>query len=145
MMVFLPWSPCGGQMARRTRPSDISGARSPGEEVPAVLVTGARRVKVLNVVGKDVDEAAGILEAKKFSVVERREESSKPEDTVVDQEPSGGEEADEGSTVLLVVSDGEPDDEPDPEPGPSPPDPPGPPSPPSPPRRPPGPKPGVRG
>ena len=41
-----------------------------------------------------------------FEVQTERVRSSQPFDQVVDQDPNPGEEADEGSTVTLEVSDG---------------------------------------
>jgi eukaryotic-like serine/threonine-protein kinase len=61
---------------------------------------------VPRVTGKQLVEARAIMEREGFEVETERVQSSQPFDQVVDQDPNGGEEADEGSTVTLEVSGG---------------------------------------
>jgi eukaryotic-like serine/threonine-protein kinase len=69
-----------------------------------VLATEQREVP--RVTGKQLVEARAIMERAGFEVQTERVQSSQPFDQVVDQDPNGGEEADEGSTVTLEVSGG---------------------------------------
>jgi beta-lactam-binding protein with PASTA domain/predicted Ser/Thr protein kinase len=61
---------------------------------------------VPRVTGKQLVEARAIMERAGFEVETERVQSRQPFDQVVDQDPNGGEEADEGSTVTLEVSGG---------------------------------------
>jgi eukaryotic-like serine/threonine-protein kinase len=69
-----------------------------------VLATEKREVP--RVTGKQLVEARAVLERAGFDVQTERVQSRQPFDQVVDQDPNGGEEADEGSTVTLEVSGG---------------------------------------
>ena len=69
-----------------------------------VLATEKRDVP--RVTGKQLVEARAIMERAGFEVQTERVQSRQPFDQVVDQDPNGGEEADEGSTVTLEVSGG---------------------------------------
>jgi eukaryotic-like serine/threonine-protein kinase len=69
-----------------------------------VLATEQREVP--RVTGKQLVEARALMERAGFDVQTERVQSSQPFDQVVDQDPNGGEEADEGSTVTLEVSGG---------------------------------------
>ena len=69
-----------------------------------VLATEQRDVP--RVTGKQLVEARALMERAGFEVQTERVQSSQPFDQVVDQDPNGGEEADEGSTVTLEVSGG---------------------------------------
>ena len=67
------------------------------------------QVEVPNVSGKDVDTATRALENVKFVVspdIEQRASSSMKEGLVIGTDPSAGDEAEEGSTVKLIVSAG---------------------------------------
>jgi eukaryotic-like serine/threonine-protein kinase len=61
---------------------------------------------VPRVTGKQLVEARALMERAGFEVETERVRSSQPFDQVVDQDPNPGEQADEGSTVTLEVSDG---------------------------------------
>jgi beta-lactam-binding protein with PASTA domain len=61
---------------------------------------------VPRVTGKQLVEARATLERAGFEVKETRVRSTAEFDTVVDQDPDAGEEADDGSTVTLEVSNG---------------------------------------
>jgi len=69
-----------------------------------LLATEKRDVP--RVTGKQLVEARALMERAGFEVQTERVRSSQPFDQVVDQDPNGGEEADNGSTVTLEVSDG---------------------------------------
>jgi eukaryotic-like serine/threonine-protein kinase len=69
-----------------------------------LLATEKRDVP--RVTGKQLVEARAIMERAGFDVQTERVQSQQPFDQVVDQDPNGGEEADEGSTVTLEVSGG---------------------------------------
>jgi eukaryotic-like serine/threonine-protein kinase len=69
-------------------------------------VLAADQKQVPRVTGKQLVEARAIMERAGFDVATERVQSEQPFDQVVDQDPNGGEEADEGSTVTLEVSGG---------------------------------------
>ena len=69
-------------------------------------VLGAEKKEVPNVVGKQLIQAREQLERAGFDVRTERVRSQADFDEVLDQDPDGGEEADEGSTVTLEVSSG---------------------------------------
>lgn len=56
--------------------------------------------------GQRVERAVSTLESDGFATELDRQASDEPAGTVVDQSPAAGEEADEGSTVTLLVSAG---------------------------------------
>jgi eukaryotic-like serine/threonine-protein kinase len=66
----------------------------------------ADKKEVPRVVGKQLIQARQQLERAGFEVTTERVKSSADLDDVVDQHPNAGEQADEGSTVTLVVSNG---------------------------------------
>ena len=66
----------------------------------------AKKVEVPHVVGKQVIQARASLERAGFKVKESRVRSTADLDTVVDQDPNGGAQADKDSTVTLFVSNG---------------------------------------
>jgi eukaryotic-like serine/threonine-protein kinase len=74
-----------------------------------LILSGAlatEKREVPRVTGKQLVEARALMERAGFEVETERVQSSQPFDQVVDQDPNGGEEADEGSTVTLEVSGG---------------------------------------
>jgi beta-lactam-binding protein with PASTA domain/tRNA A-37 threonylcarbamoyl transferase component Bud32 len=66
----------------------------------------ADRVDVPRVVGKQLVQARAALERAGFEVKETRVRSLAEFDRVIDQDPNPGQDADEGSTVTLEVSNG---------------------------------------
>jgi beta-lactam-binding protein with PASTA domain/tRNA A-37 threonylcarbamoyl transferase component Bud32 len=66
----------------------------------------ADKVEVPRVVNKQLVQARASLERAGFKVKEARVRSSAELDTVIDQDPNGGVQADKGSTVELEVSRG---------------------------------------
>jgi eukaryotic-like serine/threonine-protein kinase len=71
-----------------------------------VLLTQPSSVAVPDVVGDDVQAASAELRAAGLETEIVRTTSGRPVDQVVAQDPGGGGEADEGSTVTLTVSRG---------------------------------------
>jgi eukaryotic-like serine/threonine-protein kinase len=67
---------------------------------------GPDKVEVPRVTGQQLVRARAVLERSGFEVAETRVRSRQPLDQVIDQDPNAGEEADQGSTVTLEVSDG---------------------------------------
>ena len=92
-----PGSRSGSSRSRWSAPCSTwsSAARSPPEKKEVPRVTG-----------KQLVEARALMERAGFEVQTERVRSSQPFDQVVDQDPNPGEEAEEGSTVTLEVSDG---------------------------------------
>jgi eukaryotic-like serine/threonine-protein kinase len=64
------------------------------------------KVEVPRVTGQQLVQARAVLERAGFEVAEARVRSSRAFDEVIDQDPNAGEEADDGSTITLEVSDG---------------------------------------
>ncbi|WP_406838024.1 Stk1 family PASTA domain-containing Ser/Thr kinase [Streptomyces sp. AHU1] len=76
-----------------------------GDTISVVVSTGAPKVSVPSVKGKTLDEAKRILEDKYgLNVKTKFEESSEEPNTVLDQDPSLGEEVEKGSTITLTVA-----------------------------------------
>jgi eukaryotic-like serine/threonine-protein kinase len=69
-------------------------------------LTAAETREVPRVVGRQLVDARAVLERAGFQVEETRVRSETDFDQVLDQDPDAGEEAEEGSTVLLEVSGG---------------------------------------
>ena len=74
-----------------------------------LLFTGGDQVEVENVVGQLEPVAVDRLEDDGFEVDVDRRPDLAPAGEVIGQDPAGGAEADEGSTVQLTVSTGAPD------------------------------------
>ena len=86
-----------------------------GSKVNLTIASG--KVQVPSVIGKDLDTANAELRAAGFTVVSRTEPSTQPANTVIRQDPAGGE-ADQGSTVTITIAT--PVESPSPTPTPSP-------------------------
>ncbi|MFF7979661.1 Stk1 family PASTA domain-containing Ser/Thr kinase [Streptomyces sp. NPDC007901] len=78
-----------------------------GSTVNLVVSTGAPKVTVDNVVGKDVDEATTQLENKGFKVKTKQTVVNQTPGTVLSQNPDGGSEVEKGSTITLEVAKAE--------------------------------------
>jgi beta-lactam-binding protein with PASTA domain len=63
-------------------------------------------VTVPNVVGQPADQAQAALEAQGFRVTRATDTSERPVDEVIDQDPAGNEQAEEGSEVTITLSAG---------------------------------------
>ena len=74
--------------------------------VGIVMLATPSRATVPNVVGSTISVATQRLHSDGFDVSVVRDNSDKPRNTVVGQNPVGGGSVDEGSTVTLNVSDG---------------------------------------
>ena len=73
-----------------------------------VSVLTPNRVTVPNVVGGSISTATNRLQSEGFEVETVRDNSDKPRNTVIGQNPGGGTVADEGSLVRITVSEGPP-------------------------------------
>jgi eukaryotic-like serine/threonine-protein kinase len=69
-------------------------------------VLAPEKVEVPRVTGQQLVDARADLERAGFEVAETRVRSRQPLDQVIDQDPNAGEEADEGATVTLEISNG---------------------------------------
>jgi eukaryotic-like serine/threonine-protein kinase len=69
-------------------------------------LTAAEKRDVPRVVGRQLVQARAVLERAGFQVEESRVRSEADFDQVLDQDPNAGEQAEEGSTVVLEVSNG---------------------------------------
>ncbi|MCX4763466.1 Stk1 family PASTA domain-containing Ser/Thr kinase [Streptomyces sp. NBC_01275] len=80
-----------------------------GDTVNLVVSTGAPKVAVPSVLGKQLDEAKTILEGDKYGfVVETKEQVSTEEaGTVLEQDPKLGEEVQKGTTITLTIAKAE--------------------------------------
>jgi len=72
----------------------------------AVSVLAPKHVQVPNVVGSSILVATQRLQSEGFEVQALRDNSDKPRNTVIGQNPGAGETADEGARVTINVSDG---------------------------------------
>ncbi|MFD5536433.1 Stk1 family PASTA domain-containing Ser/Thr kinase [Streptomyces sp. NPDC127079] len=75
-----------------------------GSTVNLVISTGAPKVAVDNVIGKNVDDATTQLENKGFKVKVTKTVSTQDEGTVLSQNPDPGTEKEKGSVVTLEVA-----------------------------------------
>lgn len=75
------------------------------DDETATPTTTARSVPVPDVVGSPEDQATAVLRAAGFEVTVVNVPSEEQEGTVVAQDPAGGVEADEGSTVRVNVAE----------------------------------------
>ncbi|MFI8188500.1 Stk1 family PASTA domain-containing Ser/Thr kinase [Streptomyces sp. NPDC085946] len=80
-----------------------------GSVVNLVVSTGAPKVTVPSVTGLSIDEAKDKLEGDKYQFDVETETRESPEDpgTVLEQNPTTGEEVEKGSTVTLIVAKAE--------------------------------------
>lgn len=76
------------------------------DTINVVVSTGAPKVAVPNVIGKDVSKATEQLEADKYNFVVKTKqvESTQTKGQVLDQDPSYGSEVQKGSTITLEVA-----------------------------------------
>ncbi|WP_413758168.1 Stk1 family PASTA domain-containing Ser/Thr kinase [Streptomyces sp. MMBL 11-3] len=77
-----------------------------GDTIRLTVSTGAPKVAVPNVIDDPVEDATKKLEGEKykFEVKTETKESSQDPGTVLDQDPSSGEEVEKGSTITLTVA-----------------------------------------
>ncbi|MFB7273655.1 Stk1 family PASTA domain-containing Ser/Thr kinase [Streptomyces sp. NPDC056244] len=81
-----------------------SGKMNQGETVQVVVSEGAPQVKVPDVTQKDVDNATSILEDENFNVEIEQVESDEDPNTVLEQDPEGGSQAEKGATITLKIA-----------------------------------------
>ncbi|MER7931845.1 MULTISPECIES: Stk1 family PASTA domain-containing Ser/Thr kinase [unclassified Streptomyces] len=81
-------------------PTDVNK----GDTISLVVSTGAPKVAVDNVIGKNIDDATSQLEDKGFKVKVTKTVSTQDEGTVLSQNPDPGTEKEKGSTITLEVA-----------------------------------------
>jgi serine/threonine-protein kinase len=91
----------------RTDPPSGSNVE-PGTFVDVVVSAGQEQLGVPNVIGENVDVAAGRIEAQGFTVGKREyiDTDDVDENLVIAQSPGGGTSADPGTAVDLIISAG---------------------------------------
>ncbi|MEU9973853.1 Stk1 family PASTA domain-containing Ser/Thr kinase [Streptomyces sp. NPDC051014] len=75
-----------------------------GDTISLVVSTGAPKVAVDNVIGKNIDDATSQLEDKGFKVKVTKTVSTQDEGTVLSQNPDPGTEKEKGSVITLEVA-----------------------------------------
>lgn len=80
------------------------GKMDQGDTIQVVVSEGAPKVQVPDVADKAVEDATKTLQEADFNVETKQVESDEDPGTVVSQKPSGGSEAEKGSTVTLSVA-----------------------------------------
>jgi len=102
-----PPPPRGGPAGRKRWPWIVLGGLVLlGLILFLVSILSPERVPVPNVVGASISTANNRLTSEGFEVVTVRDNSDKPRNTVIGQDPPGGTTADEGSRVTITVSEG---------------------------------------
>jgi len=79
---------------------------APGETVRLFASTGVKTAEVPNVLGLDRVTATAALRKAGFVVNANPRDSDEPEDTVLEQDPTAGEQLDVGAEVTIVYSSG---------------------------------------
>ncbi|MFU8872507.1 Stk1 family PASTA domain-containing Ser/Thr kinase [Micromonospora sp. SL4-19] len=80
----------------------------PGTKVTVTLSKGRAPVTVPNLVGKNLNDARGILAQLGLTPVESYKQSDKPRDEILGQSPADGAGVEKGAQVKLEVSEGPP-------------------------------------
>jgi eukaryotic-like serine/threonine-protein kinase len=80
----------------------------PGSEVVVKVSKGKAPISVPNVVGKNVDDARQQLQSMGLTVAVQQQQSDKPNDTVIAQDPPDGSGVEKGARIILTVSSGPP-------------------------------------
>lgn len=83
---------------------ESGGEMNQGDTIQVVVSEGAPKVQVPDVADESVEDATKTLQEADFDVKTKQVESDQDPGTVVSQKPSGGSEADKGSTVTLSVA-----------------------------------------
>jgi serine/threonine-protein kinase len=80
-----------------------------GSEIELTVSSGPGEVTIPQLTGFQYKEAKALLESDKYGLEVKRnnQESSAPENEVINSNPPGGTEVAEGSTVTLLVSQGQ--------------------------------------
>jgi serine/threonine-protein kinase len=95
-----------GSVVETVPPAETAVA--PGAQVRVTVSKGRAPITLPNVVGKDVNEARQILEQLGLVVAVTNQDSEKPRDTVLGQNPPDGTGVEKKSAVTLTVSNGPP-------------------------------------
>ncbi|MFI9527481.1 Stk1 family PASTA domain-containing Ser/Thr kinase [Micromonospora rosaria] len=90
-----------------TKPAAGTEVR-PDTKITVILSRGRAPITVPNLVGKNLNEARSTLAGLGLEVVEERQDSDKPRDEVLDQDPKNGAGVERGTKVRLQVSNGPP-------------------------------------
>ncbi|MDO4384122.1 MAG: Stk1 family PASTA domain-containing Ser/Thr kinase [Eubacteriales bacterium] len=94
-----------GQVAEQDPESDSKAVK--GTSITIHLSKGPQAGTVPNLVGRDESEAESLLKSSDYELgTVKQQTSTEAAGTILSQDPSGGEEADHGTTVNIVVSDG---------------------------------------
>lgn len=94
-----------GQVAEQDPESGSKAAK--GSSITIHLSKGPQAGTVPNLVGRDESEAESLLKSSDYELgTVKQQTSTEAAGTILSQDPSGGEEADHGTTVNIVVSDG---------------------------------------
>ena len=80
----------------------------PGTEVVVKVSKGKAPITVPNVVSKDVSDAQQQLQAMGLIVAVQQQESDKPANQVISQDPPDGSGVEKGTRIILTVSSGPP-------------------------------------
>ncbi|MCW3819007.1 Stk1 family PASTA domain-containing Ser/Thr kinase [Micromonospora sp. DR5-3] len=80
----------------------------PGTKVTVMLSKGRAPVSVPNLVGKNLNDARGILAQLGLTPVESYKDSDKPKDEILGQSPADGTGVEKGAQVKLEISKGPP-------------------------------------
>jgi eukaryotic-like serine/threonine-protein kinase len=94
----------GGGWMNRRRAIVLAALALAAAAVAAFALTRTEQVTVPAVIEKPLSEARAILDRKGFEVAVSTTSTCAPKDTVTEQQPLAGSEADKGSTVTLTVS-----------------------------------------
>lgn len=78
-----------------------------GSTVTLTVSSGAEQVEIPQLSGYSFDEAEQLLQSKGLTVIKDENDSSAPEDEVINTNPPAGDLVDVGSTVTVIVSRGE--------------------------------------
>jgi eukaryotic-like serine/threonine-protein kinase len=99
-----PAATAGGGWMTRRRAAILAAIALIGAAVTVWALTRPEHVNVPAVIEQPLAEARSLLERRGFDVSVATVESCAPEDTVVEQDPRAGSEAEEGARVTLTVS-----------------------------------------
>lgn len=94
-----------GQVIRTNPKAGLT--RVEGTEINLIVSMGSEKIAMDNYVGRQIDQVTSILQNSDFKITVNEEYSSEAEGTIVEQQPSAGEEVvPEDTTIILTVSKG---------------------------------------
>jgi serine/threonine-protein kinase len=97
--------PAGGVVATEPAPGTVV---KPNSAITVWVSKGRAPITVPNVVGKNLNDAKGSLERLKLTVEVKNQDSDRPKDQVLSQDPPDGAGVEAGAKVTLTVSNGPP-------------------------------------